>query len=199
MRRATIDTVKKQISNLMQQLGVVGGSIQNSDFEGSSVQGTDTGYMLRRFLLETESVIDESRPSSPVCEELDTVLDKRLSATAGAASGRRLQVVSIDRHAEDETQSPRNRSYPNSVTIRTGQPALSDQSALGRTPSGGSHKVFGVSLDDLYIRDNSKIPLFVLHCLSAVEEHAMRLEGVYNISGSIRFLREFEATIDISK
>lgn len=86
------------------------------------------------------------------------------------------------------------------------------QSAIPRTPPGtvanrrlvtnssieSTHKVFGVSLEDLYIRDNSTVPIFVLSCIEFIEAHALKLKGIYNVSGSARFLRNFTHVIDES-
>lgn len=183
----------------MRHLEVTDHSVQNDDFEGSSVQGTDAGYMLRRFLLETESVIDNSRPPSPLSEGVNTDQDMKSSEFSGAAPEEQLHDIPVAEHVVEDTEILSDLSHPNPVTIRTGPSALPSQPVVGKIPPDGKHKVFGVSLEELYVRDNSIVPLYVLRCISVVEEHAMKLEGVYNVSSSARFLEEFQVAIDTSK
>ena len=44
--------------------------------------------------------------------------------------------------------------------------------------------VFGISLDDLFARDGSAVPLIVFQCLQAVELFGLDVEGIYRLSGS---------------
>src|SRR5271154_7396369 len=44
-------------------------SIANSSFLGSSTDGSDHGYTLKRYLLETETVLEDSPPFGPATSE----------------------------------------------------------------------------------------------------------------------------------
>ncbi|KAK5114234.1 hypothetical protein LTR85_010299 [Meristemomyces frigidus] len=44
--------------------------------------------------------------------------------------------------------------------------------------------VFGVSLDDLFARDQSAVPMVVIQCILAVDHFGLEVEGIYRLSGT---------------
>jgi hypothetical protein len=44
--------------------------------------------------------------------------------------------------------------------------------------------VFGVSLEDLYRRDGTAIPMIVYQCIQAIDMFGLNVEGIYRLSGN---------------
>ena len=63
---------------------------------------------------------------------------------------------------------------------------------------GGQHAppvkpIFGVSLDELFLRDQSPVPLVIYQCIQAVEMFGLDHEGIYRISGNTTQVQELKA------
>ncbi|KIW78223.1 hypothetical protein Z517_08057 [Fonsecaea pedrosoi CBS 271.37] len=56
--------------------------------------------------------------------------------------------------------------------------------------------VFGVSLDELFQRDGSAVPMIVMQCTQAVELFGLEVEGIYRTSGSTNFIMELRQQFD---
>ena len=56
--------------------------------------------------------------------------------------------------------------------------------------------VFGVSLDELFIRDGSAVPLIVYQCLQAVDLFGLEVEGIYRLSGTTSHVMRMRAMFD---
>ncbi|KAL1962442.1 hypothetical protein VTN77DRAFT_9713 [Rasamsonia byssochlamydoides] len=56
--------------------------------------------------------------------------------------------------------------------------------------------VFGVSLEDLYRRDGSAVPMIVYQCIQAVELFGLDVEGIYRLSGSANHIQHMKALFD---
>ncbi|KAL4866667.1 hypothetical protein BDV12DRAFT_187308 [Aspergillus spectabilis] len=56
--------------------------------------------------------------------------------------------------------------------------------------------VFGVSLDDLYVRDGTAVPMIVYQCFQAVELFGLDVEGIYRLSGSANHISQMKALFD---
>jgi hypothetical protein len=56
--------------------------------------------------------------------------------------------------------------------------------------------VFGVSLDELFRRDGSAVPMIVYQCVQAVDLFGLDTEGIYRISGSTPHITEMKAMFD---
>lgn len=59
-----------------------------------------------------------------------------------------------------------------------------------------NNPVFGVSLDDLFRRDNSAVPMIVYQCVQAVDLFGLDVEGIYRTSGSAPHIMEMKAMFD---
>ncbi|KZF20504.1 rho GTPase activator [Xylona heveae TC161] len=116
-----------------------------------------------------------------------------------------------------DAQSPVDRSlvgahqpqYPggsNGVTSLPGpssfQPTFADQTTPGghSAPYPGElpplKPVFGVSLDELFRRDGSAVPMVVYQCLQAVDLFGLDLEGIYRLSGTASHIAKLKAIFD---
>ncbi|KAJ5692172.1 hypothetical protein N7462_001595, partial [Penicillium macrosclerotiorum] len=56
--------------------------------------------------------------------------------------------------------------------------------------------VFGVSLEELYARDGTAVPLIVYQCFQAVEIFGLETEGIYRIPGSANHINHLKALFD---
>ncbi|KAL4885013.1 hypothetical protein BJY04DRAFT_181165 [Aspergillus karnatakaensis] len=56
--------------------------------------------------------------------------------------------------------------------------------------------VFGVSLDDLYVRDGTAVPMIVYQCFQAIELFGLDVEGIYRLSGSANHISQMKALFD---
>ncbi|RHZ70525.1 hypothetical protein CDV55_104767 [Aspergillus turcosus] len=56
--------------------------------------------------------------------------------------------------------------------------------------------VFGVSLEDLYARDGTAVPMIVYQCLQAVELFGLDMEGIYRLSGSANHINHMKSLFD---
>lgn len=56
--------------------------------------------------------------------------------------------------------------------------------------------VFGVSLEELYARDGTAVPLIVYQCFQAVELFGLDMEGIYRLSGSANHISHMKAVFD---
>ncbi|KAL9115404.1 MAG: hypothetical protein Q9227_000725 [Pyrenula ochraceoflavens] len=55
---------------------------------------------------------------------------------------------------------------------------------------------FGVPLDELSSRDGIAVPLLVHKCVQAIDFFGLDVEGIYNVTGSIRRVRKMRAKFD---
>ena len=56
--------------------------------------------------------------------------------------------------------------------------------------------VFGVSLDDLYNRDQTAVPMIVYQCMQAVDLFGLDVEGIYRVSGTASHVQQIKALFD---
>ncbi|RAH58164.1 Rho GTPase activator [Aspergillus piperis CBS 112811] len=83
-------------------------------------------------------------------------------------------------------------------------PALPAKTPLGPTGNGFQPSpnlpplkpVFGVSLDDLYTRDGTAVPMIVYQCFQAIELFGLDMEGIYRLSGSATHISHMKALFD---
>ncbi|KAI9813155.1 MAG: hypothetical protein M1832_006384 [Thelocarpon impressellum] len=70
---------------------------------------------------------------------------------------------------------------------RTGSPSVSD------APSG---PVFGASLDELFRKHRSAVPMIVYQCIQAVDLFGLQTEGIYRNNGSSSNIKRLKALFD---
>jgi len=56
--------------------------------------------------------------------------------------------------------------------------------------------VFGVSLQDLFVRDQSPVPMVVYQCILAVDMFGLDVEGVYRVPGTASHVARLKAVFD---
>ena len=59
--------------------------------------------------------------------------------------------------------------------------------------------VFGVSLDDLFKRDGSAVPIIVYQCIQAIDLFGLEVHGIYRNSGSTSQIARIKAMVDHGK
>jgi len=59
--------------------------------------------------------------------------------------------------------------------------------------------VFGVSLEDLFNRDGSAVPMVVSQCLQAVDLFGLEVEGIYRLSGTSSHITKLRSIFDNGK
>jgi len=66
----------------------------------------------------------------------------------------------------------------------------------GNTYPPPARPIFGVSLNELFIRDQSPVPLVVYQCIQAVELFGLDNEGIYRVSGNANHVAQLKAKFD---
>lgn len=56
--------------------------------------------------------------------------------------------------------------------------------------------VFGITLDNLFARDGSPVPLVVYQCIQAVDLYGLEVEGIYRIPGTSSHIQHMKALFD---
>ncbi|OAX83031.1 hypothetical protein ACJ72_02614 [Emergomyces africanus] len=56
--------------------------------------------------------------------------------------------------------------------------------------------VFGVSLEDLFQRDGTAIPMIVYQCIQGIELFGLNVEGIYRLSGNANHIAHLKALFD---
>ncbi|KAL2065434.1 hypothetical protein VTL71DRAFT_3104 [Oculimacula yallundae] len=56
--------------------------------------------------------------------------------------------------------------------------------------------VFGLSLEQLFERDNSAVPMVVYQCIQAVDLFGLEVEGIYRLSGTTSHVNKIKAIFD---
>jgi hypothetical protein len=59
--------------------------------------------------------------------------------------------------------------------------------------------VFGLSLEQLFERDGSAVPMVVYQCIQAVDLFGLEVEGIYRLSGTASHVNTIKAMFDNGK
>lgn len=59
--------------------------------------------------------------------------------------------------------------------------------------------VFGLSLEQLFERDGSAVPMVVYQCIQAVDLFGLEVEGIYRLSGTASHVTKIKAMFDNGK
>lgn len=121
--------------------------------------------------------------------------------------------------AKESAPAPPYPTHPSERTPNTGYPSYPPQqqqitspapapprhygSPTPTTPSQPkSHNlpplrpVFGVSLDELFARDHSAVPMVVIQCILAVDTFGLDVEGIYRLSGTASHIATLKSQFD---
>ena len=66
------------------------------------------------------------------------------------------------------------------------------------TSSPPNRPVFGMSLEELFVRDGSAVPMVVYQCLQAVDMFGLEVEGIYRLSGTASHITKLRGIFDSS-
>ncbi|KAG9526515.1 RhoGAP-domain-containing protein, partial [Aureobasidium melanogenum] len=101
--------------------------------------------------------------------------------------------------------STQGTSAPYSPVTPGGMGAQQSFSSQPRSMSPGSvatalppplKPVFGVSLDELFNRDQTAVPMIVYQCMQAVDLFGLDVEGIYRLSGTASHVQQIKALFD---
>lgn len=56
--------------------------------------------------------------------------------------------------------------------------------------------MFGISLEELYERDGTAVPMIVYQCFQAIELFGLDMEGIYRLSGSANHINQMKSLFD---
>jgi hypothetical protein len=77
------------------------------------------------------------------------------------------------------------------------QSTLEKQTLTSQLPP--AKPVFGVSLEELFERDGSAVPMVVYQCILAVDTFGLEVEGIYRLSGTASHVNKLKAIFDNGK
>lgn len=82
----------------------------------------------------------------------------------------------------------RASEYPPPTSVAGGVGAIplpsQQQQRTGGHDAGPRTPVFGVSLEELFARDQTAVPMVVSQCIMAVDHFGLEVEGIYRMSGT---------------
>ncbi|KAJ4384030.1 Rho GTPase-activating protein [Didymella sp. IMI 355093] len=67
---------------------------------------------------------------------------------------------------------------------------------LYNNPQPPINPVFGITLEDLFHRDGSPVPMVVYQCIQAVDLFGLEVEGIYRIPGTSSHIQQMKALFD---
>jgi Rho GTPase-activating protein RGD1 len=102
--------------------------------------------------------------------------------------------------------SERSASY-NTPQQTTGSVPGPNRQFSNQLPSGASmsptqpnlpplRPVFGVSLEELFTRDQNAVPIVVMQCILAVDTFGLDVEGIYRLSGNVNHINSLKSQFD---
>ncbi|KAE8835684.1 hypothetical protein HRS9122_07954 [Pyrenophora teres f. teres] len=96
-------------------------------------------------------------------------------------------------------QTQPQQAHPPHYNNSPYSPAAPDpfsQPEYPRGPSAPVNPVFGVTLEDLFRRDGSPVPMVVYQCIQAVDLYGLEVEGIYRIPGTSSHIQQLKALFD---
>jgi hypothetical protein len=97
----------------------------------------------------------------------------------------------------DTSRQPGINTQNSSMTPSSfGTPSTKSRADGPRPSLPPLRPVFGVSLDELFRRDGSAVPMIVYQCVQAVDLFGLDTEGIYRVSGSAPHIMEMKAMFD---
>lgn len=119
-----------------------------------------------------------------------------------------------------QTSTPLSQSFQQSASpvqqspVKQQQPPQPYASQQSSQPYGGHQPrpsatdpgnlpplkpVFGLTLDQLFDRDGSAVPMVVYQCIQAVDLYGLEVEGIYRVSGTGSHVNKIKAMFDNGK
>lgn len=95
--------------------------------------------------------------------------------------------------------APPAATSPAAASPAATSPAAAPPAAAAVTPtpsSPPSKPVFGVSLAELFARDQSAVPMVVYQCILAIDTFGLEVEGIYRLSGTNSHVNALRSAFD---
>lgn len=93
--------------------------------------------------------------------------------------------------------APNPYAQPDYPRGPAGQVTAQQSSGVLHSPSSPpTNPVFGVTLDNLFARDGSPVPLVVYQCIQAVDLYGLEVEGIYRIPGTSSHIQHMKVLFD---
>ncbi|EEQ90838.2 rho GTPase activator [Blastomyces dermatitidis ER-3] len=93
--------------------------------------------------------------------------------------------------------SPVQQQQPPPETLSAARNGFgADTSREPQEPDPGPGPVFGQSLEALFLRDQTAIPMIVYQCIQAIELFGLNVEGIYRLSGNASHIAHLKALFD---
>jgi hypothetical protein len=70
------------------------------------------------------------------------------------------------------------------------------QQAPAPIMSNNLKPVFGMTLEQLFERDSSAVPMVVYQCIQAIDLYGLEVEGIYRLSGTASHVNKLKAMFD---
>ncbi|KAJ5063874.1 GTPase activating protein [Bipolaris maydis] len=112
-----------------------------------------------------------------------------------------------------QPQPPQPAPYPTNAPYSPTSQAPYPQADYPRGPAGQAtaqqtsgvlyhsgqppiNPIFGVTLEELFRRDGSPVPIIVYQCIQAVDLYGLEVEGIYRIPGTSSHIQQMKALFD---
>lgn len=82
------------------------------------------------------------------------------------------------------------------LALGAARPSTRDGLPSNNRHPSPSHRTFGMSLDDLFNRDKTPVPLLVIQCIQAVDHFGLSSEGIYRVSGNQTHIHQLKHSFD---
>lgn len=94
--------------------------------------------------------------------------------------------------------------FQNTAPLSSSFGPISKGPPQNQTPVKSSHlpplkPVFGMTLEQLFERDGSAVPMVVYQCIQAVDLYGLEVEGIYRLSGTTSHVNKIKAMFDNGK
>ena len=107
-----------------------------------------------------------------------------------------------------QTHAPHYNNSPYSPVVQDAYPQPDYRGPVGQATAQQTsgvlynssqppvNPVFGVTLEDLFRRDGSPVPMVVYQCIQAVDLYGLEVEGIYRIPGTSSHIQQMKALFD---
>jgi hypothetical protein len=168
---------------LRKDLPIDNESTDDPEFDGSSIQGSDYGFAIRSFLLDTESIINEEFPETDMSIHLES---------------------NPDDIAQPDLLPPLSEEQPSLVISGEGSTPedivalhIKDGKQKGKEAlRTSSEKVFGVNLMESFAKSGDLVPAFVSRCIEILDLHGLEVNMIYSLTGKVSILGRIKSSFD---
>jgi hypothetical protein len=103
-----------------------------------------------------------------------------------------------------QNSAPLSSSFQQGSGFATPPPQQQNFPAKQALPTNAANlpplkPVFGMTLEQLFERDGSAVPMVVYQCIQAVDLYGLEVEGIYRLSGTSSHVNKIKAMFDNGK